>query len=223
MGKLRNFVTPLHKKTKRDYVARMMDEKIKCMIVAKRYGKEYWDGDRRYGYGGYRYIPGYWKSVAQKLIKTYKLTNSPKTKILDVGCGKAFLLYEINLLIPKAKIVGFDISKYGIAHAQKDIRNRLFIHRAQDKYPYKNKEFDLVISITTLHNLKAPDLSKALSEIERVGKYKYVVIESYRDEAELFNLECWALTCESFSRPDEWQWTFKSSGYTGDYEFIYFD
>ena len=88
MGELRNFITPLHKKTKRDYLARMIDDKAHCMKIAKEYGKDYWDGDRRYGYGGYRYLAGYWKPVAEALIKNYKLTN--KSKVLDVGCGKAY-------------------------------------------------------------------------------------------------------------------------------------
>jgi SAM-dependent methyltransferase len=223
MGQLVNVITPLHKRTKRDYVARMTDDKIECMKIAKQYGKDYWDGDRRYGYGGYKYLPGYWEPVAKSLIERYKLTNSPKTRILDVGCGKAFLLYEIKKLLPKAEVIGFDISKHGIDDAQPEIRKKLFIHKAQDKYPFKDKEFDLVISITTLHNLEIYDLKKALQEIERVGKNKYVAVESYRNEAELFNLQCWALTCAAFFTPEEWTWLFKEFGCDCDYEFIYFE
>ena len=48
MGVLREFVTPLHRATKRDYLARMNDDKVHCMLKAKQYGAEYWDGDRRY-------------------------------------------------------------------------------------------------------------------------------------------------------------------------------
>jgi SAM-dependent methyltransferase len=220
MGKLMQIVTPLHKKTKRDYLARMVDDKINCSKIAKKYGKDYWDGDRRYGYGG-NYYDGRWAPVAQKLIETYKL--KPNAKILDVGCGKAFLLFELKKLLPKSQIVGIDISKYGIKHAENEIKSNLFIHPAQDKYPYKDKEFDLVVSLTTLHNLPIDDLSKAVKEIERVGKNKYIVVESYRNVAELFNLECWALTCESFFSEDEWVWLYNHFGYTGDYEFIYFE
>jgi ubiquinone/menaquinone biosynthesis C-methylase UbiE len=220
MIKLRNIVTPLHKKTKRDYLARMVDDKIHCSKVAKKYGHDYWDGDRRYGYGGYHY-DGRWEKVARKLIKTYHLKND--AKILDVGCGKAFLLYELHKLLPKSIVVGFDISKAGIADAQKEIQDKLFIQHAEDPYPFKNKEFDLVISLTTLHNLSIDKLEKALKEIERVGKNKYIVVESYRNVAELFNLECWALTCEAFFSKNEWIWLFKHFGYGGDYEFIYFE
>jgi SAM-dependent methyltransferase len=221
MGKKLHIVTPLHQATKRDYLARMVDNKVEAMLVAKEYEEQYWDGDRRYGYGGYKYIPGRWKPVAEELIKEYKLTN--QSSILDVGCGKAFLLYEIQLLLPEIKITGFDISKHGLASKHPDFKGNLFIHRAQDLYPFTDKEFDLVISITTLHNLRLPELEIALKEIERVGKSAYVMLESYRNELEMFNLECWALTAESLLDEQEWVWLYRHFGYNGDYEFIYFE
>jgi SAM-dependent methyltransferase len=221
MGRLLDIVTPLHKATKRDYVARMMDDKVNCMLKAKEYEGDYWDGDRRYGYGGYKYIPGRWKPAAQALIDIYGL--KPDARILDVGCGKGYLLHELKLLLPNAHIVGFDISKYGLANAKEEIRDNLFRYRAQDAYPFGDKSFDLVISLTTLHNLRLFELKTALAEIERVGKNKYVMLESYRNELELFNLECWALTAESFFDTAEWIWLYEHFGYTGDYEFIYFE
>lgn len=220
MRKLLNVINPLHKKTVRNYIGRMQDQKVACMKIAKKYGYDYWDGDRKYGYGGYKY-DGRWSIVAKKLIDTYHL--SADAKILDVGCGKAYLLYELKKLLPNATIIGFDISEHGIKDAKEEIKEKLFIHRAQDPYPFEDKEFDLVISITTLHNLKILDLKIALDEIERVGKNKYVAVESYRNEEELFNLQCWALTCEAFFSPDEWTWLYDHFGYTGDYEFIYFE
>ena len=220
MEQLRNFVTPLHQATKRDFLARMVDDKVHCMKVAKEYGPDYWDGDRRYGYGGYRYMHGRWKQVAEALIKQYALTDT--SSVLDVGCGKAFLLYEMKLLLPGLRIAGFDISRYGIDNAQEAIKDALFIHKAEDKYPYRDQEFDLVISLGCLHNLRLFELESALKEIERVGKQGYVMLESYRNEQELFNLQCWALTCESFFNEEEWVWLYKHFGYSGDYEFIYF-
>ena len=221
MSKLVSFVTKLHQSTKRNYAQRMMDEKIDCMIEAKKYGKNYWDGDRRFGYGGYRYMPGRWKPVAETLIKNYSLNEN--SKILDVGCGKGFLLYEIKQILPKIEIVGFDVSEYGIKNAKEEVKPNLFIHKAQDKYPFKNKQFDLVISLGCLHNLKIFEIKKALNEIQRVGKKSYVMLESYRTEKELFNLQCWALTCESFFEKKEWIWIYNHFGYKGDYEFIYFE
>ncbi len=221
MGDLLNIVTPLHQATNRDYLGRMMDNKVEAMLVAKKYEKEYWDGDRRYGYGGYSYIPGRWKPVVEALIERYGLTNN--SSILDVGCGKGYLLYEIQLFLPEARIVGFDISHHGLASRLPEFQGELFIGRAQEPYPFKDDEFDLVISLTTLHNLRLPELQVALGEIERVGRSAYVMLESYRIEHELFNLECWALTAESLLDAGEWEWLYIHFGYTGDYEFIFFE
>ncbi len=220
MRGLLNIINLLHKQTKREYLPRMMDDKIHCMKTAKKYGEEYWDGDRRYGYGGYKY-DGRWKIVAEKLIETYNLNEG--AKILDVGCGKAYLLYELDQLIPNCEIVGFDKSDYAISTAKEEIQDKLFIHSAEDAYPYSDKQFDLVFSINALHNLPIFNLKKALHEIERVGKISYITVESYRNDVELFNLQCWALTCEAFFCDQEWVWLFKEFGYLGDYEFIYFE
>lgn len=221
MGRLLNVVTPLHQMTKRDYIGRMTDNKVEAMAKAREYEYDYWDGNRRYGYGGYRYIDDRWKRVAQPLIDLYGLEDG--CRILDVGCGKAYLLYEFKKLLPNAEIVGFDISKHGIADAKEEVHPYLFNYRAQDPYPFGDKHFDLVLSLGCFHNLRLFELESAVREVERVGKNKYIMLESYRNDLELFNLQCWALTCESFFHTSEWIWLYNKLGYTGDYEFIYFE
>ena len=221
MGELLNLVTPLHKKTARKYIDRMVDDKVHCMIKAKQYEADYWDGNRRYGYGGYKY-DGRWKTVAERLIRQYDLKSN--AKILDVGCGKAHLLYELKQLLPNAEVHGFDISKHGLADAPESLRKFLAGRKAQDvPYPWTNQYFDLAISFGCLHNLRIFDLEKAVKEIERVGKNKYIMVESYRNEQEQFNLQCWALTAEAFFDEEAWIWLLKHFGYTGNYEFIYFE
>lgn len=221
MGQLRNFVTPLHRATQRDVLARMMDDKVQCMLRAKEYEADYWDGDRRYGYGGYKYLPGRWAPVAKALIETYGLKAG--SKVLDVGCGKGFLLYEMQLLEPGLELVGFDISRHGLASVLPECKASFHRYRAQDAYPFGDKAFDLVISLGALHNLRIFELQTALQEIQRVGRQGYIMLESYRNEQELFNLQCWALTCESFFDTAEWIWLYRHFGYMGDYEFIYFE
>ena len=220
MDQLKNIITPLHKQTKRDYVGRMVDDKIKCSEIARKYDYDYWDGNRKYGYGGYKY-DGRWSVVAEKMIELYDLKND--AKILDVGCGKGFLLYELKKLLPEAEVVGIDISTYALMNAKDEIKPYLREGCAQGYLDYGDDYFDLAYSVTTLHNLKVFDLKKAVREIQRVGKKKYIMVESYRNVEELFNLQCWALTCEAFFSPEEWIWLFKEFGYTGDYEFIYFE
>src|SRR5215468_3774189 len=126
MGRLLNIVTPLHKMTKRDYIGRMTDDKINCSIKAREYEADYWDGDRRYGYGGYRFIEGRWAPVAQALIDIYRLKNGEK-------------------LLPGLEVTGFDISQHGLANAHEAVRANLFTYRAQDPYPFGDDHFDLVI------------------------------------------------------------------------------
>ena len=126
-------------------------------------------------------------------------------------------------LEPNLKIQGIDISNYAINKAFKHKNIKLKNHKAEKKYNFKKNYFDLVISLGTLHNLEIFNLEKALKEIQRVGKKKFIMVESYKNDKQLFNLQCWALTCQSFLNPKEWKWVFKNSNYTGDYEFIYFD
>jgi sporadic carbohydrate cluster protein (TIGR04323 family) len=220
IGNLKNYITLKHKKTPRDYLGRMNNDKVKCMIISKKYDYDYWDGERKYGYGGYKYIKGYHSVLAKKLIRDYSLNS--ESKILDIGCGKGYLLYEIKKIIKNIAVYGLDISKYAKNKAEIEIKKNIKIFDINKKLDFDDKFFDLVISINTLHNLKLKSLNQCLKEIERVGKFKFICVESYRNEKEQFNLQCWALTAETLIDTDSWRWLFKNSGYKGDYEFIYF-
>jgi ubiquinone/menaquinone biosynthesis C-methylase UbiE len=144
-------------------------------------------------------------------------------KVLDVGCGKGFLLYEFTQVVPGIDITGIDISSYAIENAKPEVKSYLRNGNAT-KLPFPDHSFDFVVSITTLHNLYNYELQKALQEIERVGKKsKHITIESYRNEREKMNLLYWQLTCRAFMTPGEWEWFFKNAGYTGDYGAIFFE
>lgn len=219
-----DFLSVVHKSTQRDYLARVNDPdfpKAKAAERAKKWDFDYWDGDRRINYGGYKYMPGRWEKVAKAMADHYGI--KPGDKILDVGCGKGFLLHDFTLVVPGVEIYGLDISQYAIDNAKEEVRDRLQAGDAT-KLPWPDQHFDLVYSLNTLHNLHCYDLDPALREIERVGKNnKYICVESYRTEVEKANLLYWQVTCEAFNTPDEWLWWFKQTGYTGDYSFIYFE
>ena len=216
-----DFLTKLHTSTKRDYVARVVEhEKAECATIAKQYGKDYWDGERHYGYGGYSY-DGRWLPIAQAMVDHYGI--KPGDKILDVGCGKGYLLHEFTQAVPGVEISGMDISEYAIENAKEEVKPFLKAGHAK-KLDYADDSFDFVVSLGTLHNLFVYDLKSAIQEIQRVGKdKKYIALESYRNESEMANLLYWQLTCQSFYNPEEWEWVHKDSGYVGDFGFIFFE
>lgn len=220
MSKELFFLQKNHNQTKRNFLERMKNEKVLCMKVAKKFEKEYWDGDRKYGYGGYKYIKNYHTFLAKNLIKDYNLDSN--SKILDVGCGKGYLVYELSKLLKSKNVFGCDISRYAIKNAKKEINKNIFYQDARKKFKFDNNHFDFVFSNTTLHNFRLKDCFKSLSEIERIGYKKYICVESFTNEREQFNVQCWALTAETLVHKDSWIWLFNQSGYTGDYEFIYF-
>jgi len=217
----REFVGLIHKSTKRDYLARVTQrDKAEVSELAIQYDHDYWDGSRETGYGGYKY-DGRWRKVADAMATAYGI--KPGMRVLDVGSGKGFLLHDFAEAVPGIEIAGIDISKYGIAHTMDDVKPFVKVGNA-NKLPYPDKHFDLVTSITTLHNLYNYDLHAALKEIERVGRgAKYICVEAYRNEREKVNLMYWQLTCRAFHTPEEWAFVFEQAGYTGDHEFIFFE
>jgi SAM-dependent methyltransferase len=219
-GSRLDLVQSLHASTKRDYRARVLEaDKSECAEIAGRFGEAYWDGERRFGYGGYRY-DGRWRPLAQALVDRYGLTAA--SRVLDVGCGKGFLLYELTQILPGVTVRGLDVSAYAIEHSKEEVRGQLIVGDAA-ALPFENDSFDLVVSLGTLHNLPIGKLWTALEEIERVGRgAKYVMVESYRDEREKMNLLYWQLTCKSFYSVEDWEWLYGRAGYRGDYGFIFF-
>jgi protein-L-isoaspartate(D-aspartate) O-methyltransferase len=219
-GERVDLVQSLHASTKRDYRARVLEyDKAECAEVAGRFDADYWDGDRRYGYGGYRY-DGRWRPLAEALAARYALTSA--SRVLDVGCGKGYLLYELTRVVPGLTVRGIDVSRYAIDHAKDEIRPFVSVADAA-ALPFDEGSFDLVVSLGTLHNLAIAALWRALEEIERVGRdAKYVMVESYRDEREKVNLLYWQLTCKSFFGVADWEWVYARAGYRGDYGFIFF-
>lgn len=216
-----DFVGPVHRSTKRDYLARVLEaDKAECAEVAVQWGREYWDGDRKYGYGGFRY-DGRWRPVAQQMVNHYGLKAGDR--ILDVGCGKGFLLYEFTQVLQGVEVAGIDVSKYAVENSKEEVKPFLQVGTAA-KLLFADRSFDLVVSLTTLHNMHLFDLWSALQEIERVGKQsKYIEVEAYRNEREKMNLLYWQLTCRAFHTPAEWEWIFGRAGYTGDHSFIFFE
>jgi ubiquinone/menaquinone biosynthesis C-methylase UbiE len=186
--------------------------------IARRFGQEFFDGDRRHGYGGYTYNPKFWRPVVPDFIRHFGLTAS--SSVLDVGCGKGFMLHDIREAIPGIRVSGIDVSEYAIAHAMDDVREFLQVADAR-KLPFQDKSFYVVISINTVHNLHRAECAQALREIERVSRGKsFVTVDAYRTPDERDRMMKWNLTALTIMHVDEWVAFFREVGYTGDYHWF---
>jgi SAM-dependent methyltransferase len=202
-------------KAKRNIDARASAKTPEHIRISRLYGREYFDGERAYGYGGYRY-DGRWMPIAQDIIQHFGLR--PGDRVLDVGCAKGFLVKDLMRTMPGLEAFGLDISSYAVKNCETDVIGRL--HRGNaDELPFPDNSFDAVISVNTLHNLPRPTCIEALREIERVTKASraYVQVDSYLTEDDRKLFEEWVLTAHTHDYPDGWRNIFAEAGYGGDY------
>lgn len=187
--------------------------------AARRFGKEYFDGDRLYGYGGYHYHPRFWTRTVKRLRDYYQLKDD--ASVLDVGCAKGFMLHDFRLLMPRLRTAGVDISEYAVDQAPDDVAPFLQIGDAQN-LPYDDKSFDLVISISTVYNLPLEGCKKALREIQRVSRcHAFITVGAWRNERERERLLLWNLTGLTYMHVDDWKRLFDEVGYAGDYYWFF--
>ena len=202
-------------KAKRD-ISKRADEKTENdRFIARKFGKDFFDGDRKHGYGGFSYNPRFWKPVIPTMREYWEL--NAKASILDVGCAKGFMLHDLVEEIEGITVSGIDISEYAIENSMRSVAKYLSVADAK-KLPYEDSSFDIVISINTIHNLPINDCKQALKEIERVAKkHSFITVDAYRTEEEKNRMFSWNLTAKTILSVDEWQNLFSEVGYTGDF------
>ena len=202
-------------KTKRNVEERGLQKSEEDRRIAREFGRDFFDGDRRHGYGGFNYQPRFWRPVIPTLKEYWSLTAN--SSILDVGCAKGFMLHDLVELIPGITVGGIDISQYAIDNAIENIRSFIKVGDARS-IPFPDKSFDVVISVNTVHNLDRDGCGKALQEIERVARSKsFITVDAYRTDAERERMYAWNLTARTIMSVDEWVEFFDEVGYTGDY------
>ena len=202
-------------KAKRDLKKRLESKSEEDREIARKFGKDFFDGDRKHGYGGFKYYEKFWKPVIPDFKSYWKL--SAENSILDVGCAKGFMMHDFKEHIPGITINGVDISNYAIENCIDTVRNDVLVADAK-KLPYKDKSFDIVISINTIHNLAKDECAMALQEIERVKRIdSFVTVDAFRNEEEKERMYAWNLTAKTIMSVEEWKNFFKEVGYTGDY------
>ena len=202
-------------KPNRDVAARGAAKSEADRAVARRFDKEFFDGDRRTGYGGFTYHPRFWQPVIPTLQSHFDLTAG--SSVLDVGCAKGFMMHDLAAVIPGIAVKGVDVSAYAIEHAIESMRPHVSVADAR-ALPFEDKSFDVVISINTIHNLERDDLVKALHEIERVKRRgAFITVDAYRTDEERRRMEAWNLTARTILSVEGWKELFAEAGYTGDY------
>lgn len=202
-------------KTKRDLEKRLNEKTEEDRAIAKKFEREFFDGERRTGYGGFQYNPRFWQPVVPTFKDFYKLNKN--SSILDVGCAKGFMLHDFKKLIPGIKVSGIDISNYAISNCIQTVKSDLRVADARD-LPFEDNSFDLVISITTIHNFDIEGCKTALKEIERVSKKdSFITVDAYHNENEKKIMQAWNLTAETILHVDDWKKLFNEARYKGDY------
>lgn len=201
--------------TKRDITERGNTKTDEDRRIAREFGKEFFDGSRDQGYGGFNYNARFWEPVIPTFQKHWELTAG--SSVLDAGCAKGFMIYDLQRLIPGLKVAGIDVSEYAIENAKEEVKEFCQVASVAD-LPFDDNSFDVTISVTTVHNLEGDDLVKALQEIERVSrKGSFITVDAYRDDAEKERMNAWNLTAKTVLHVDEWKQLFDDVGYTGDY------
>lgn len=201
-------------KTKRNIDERALAKTEEDRRIGRLFGRDYFDGDRRFGYGGYSYQSRFWQPVVPTFQSYYGLTSL--SHVLDVGCAKGFMMHDFITLIPGIKIKGLELSEYAINHALEDVKPMMIQGNAKS-LPFADKSFDLVISINTIHNLAIEDCKQALREIQRVGKHAFITVDAYRSDEEKKRMDAWNLTALTYMHVDQWKELFNEVGYQGDY------
>ena len=217
MGKEVNLLAN-YPKSKRNIFEREEQKSEEARVIARKFDKEFFDGDRNHGYGGFTYNPKFWQPVIPDFIKYWGLNS--KNAILDVGCAKGFMLYDLSKLIPGINLQGMDISDYAISNSIPEIRKFIQVANAK-KIPFSDNSFDVVIAINTIHNLERAECAEALREITRVSKkYSFVTVDAYRNDEEREKMYAWNLTAKTIMSADDWKLFFKEVGYNGDYHWF---
>jgi len=202
-------------KTKRNLEERLASKTDGDRAIARQFGRDFFDGDRNHGYGGFNYMPRFWQPVIPTFKDYWGLTAN--SSLLDVGCAKGFMLHDLAESIPGITLKGIDISEYAIENAMVDMKLHLKVANAK-QLPFPDKSFDVVISINTVHNLDRNDCAKALQEIERVScGHSFITVDAYRNDEEKERMYAWNLTAKTIMSVEEWIVFFKDVGYTGDY------
>ena len=211
------FLMRNYPKTKRNIEDRLSNITEADREKARKFDKDFFDGDRRYGYGGYKY-DGRWIPVVKDFIDYFKLNEN--SSILDIGAGKGFMVKDFKDALPNARVLGIDISKYSVDNSMPEIKEFMSVGNANN-LEYEDNSFDLVISINTIHNLPLDECKHSLKEISRVSKKdSFIIVDSWNNAEEEMRMKSWNLTALTYMSATDWINLFDEVGYNGDFDWF---
>ena len=199
-------------KSKRDLSKRVIEKTDEDRKIARDFGKDFFDGDRKHGYGGFSYYPKFWKPVIPTFKDYWNLNY--ESCVLDVGCAKGFMMHDLKEEIPGIKVQGVDISDYAINNCIASVKGLVHVANA-NKLPFEDNSFDVVISINSIHNLEKNECGIALQEIERVSKgNSFITVDAYRNDEEKERMYAWNLTAKTIMSVEQWKIFFDEVPYS---------
>jgi SAM-dependent methyltransferase len=201
-------------RSKRNIQKRTSAQSSENIRIAREYGREYFDGARDTGYGGYSY-DGRWVAIAEDMVAHWRL--KPGDRVLDVGCAKGFLVKDLMKVCLGLEAFGLDISEYALLHCEPEVVGRLHLGNCI-RMPFPDNSFAAVIAINVVHNLVRPECVTAVREVERLAPGRgYIQVDSYRTREERDIFLSWVLTAKTHYDPAGWRQLLAEAGYTGDY------
>ena len=204
--------------SKRNLEERSLGTDEQTRSIAREFGKDFFDGERKFGYGGFSYNKRFWQPVVPDLINHWNLNSS--SSLLDVGCAKGFFLHDLSIMIPGIKVKGIDISQYAIDNTIETMTDYCQYGNAYN-LEFQDNSFDIVFSINTVHNLEIEECKVAIKEIERVSKKgSFITVDAYETEDEKERMFKWNLTAKTILSKKDWINVFNECGYTGDYHWF---
>ena len=111
---------------------------------------------------------------------------NPDAKILDLCCGAGQATRE--LVKHSQNVMGLDASPIAIRRAKQNVPQAKYVESFAEKMPFSDRQFDLVITNTAMHEMDTEQLQQIIQEVNRVltPAGQFIIIDFHRPTNPLF-------------------------------------